>query len=164
MSQNTTWENNQMLWPVEKIPIFRGTRRFITVFTTAHHLLLYWARSIYSMNPSYSLKIHLNIILQFPPRTSKRFPAFRFANQNPVRTSHLSHTCHMPRPSHSSSIDSQNIWRGVQINKISPIWNFHHSLTEKETGIQKQDDGPETTASLQGKHRDGYHWFSNVTK
>jgi len=34
---------------VKKFLIFYGTRRFITVFTTAHHLSLSWASSIHSM-------------------------------------------------------------------------------------------------------------------
>ena len=48
--------------------------------------------------PSHFLKIHLNSIL---PCTS-RFPqwslSLRFPHQNPVHTSTLSHTRHMPRP------------------------------------------------------------------
>jgi hypothetical protein len=43
---------------VKKFPAFCGTRRFITAFTSAHHLSLYWASSIQSIPPtSYSLKI-----------------------------------------------------------------------------------------------------------
>ena len=48
------------------------------------------------------LKIHLNIIL---PSTSS-YPqwslSLRFPHQNLVHTSPLLHTCHMPRPAHSS--------------------------------------------------------------
>jgi hypothetical protein len=60
--------------------------------------------------PSHFLKIHLNIIL---PSTSG-FPqwslSLRFPNQNPVHTSPLPHTHHMPRRSHSSRFyHSRNI-------------------------------------------------------
>ena len=40
---------------VKKLPAFCGTRRFITAFTRARHLSLFWARSIQSMpfHPTY---------------------------------------------------------------------------------------------------------------
>ena len=47
---------------VKKFPAFYETQRFITVFTTARHLSLYWARSIYSMPTSHLSKIRFNII------------------------------------------------------------------------------------------------------
>ena len=37
--------------PIKKFPAFYGTRRFITAFTSARHLSLFWARSIQSMPP-----------------------------------------------------------------------------------------------------------------
>ena len=37
--------------PVKKFPVFYGTRRFITAFTSARHLSLSWASSIQSMQP-----------------------------------------------------------------------------------------------------------------
>jgi len=36
---------------VKKFPAFYGTRRFITAFTRARHLFLYWASSTQSMPP-----------------------------------------------------------------------------------------------------------------
>ena len=36
---------------VKKFPAFYGTRRFITAFTSARHLSLFWARSVQSMAP-----------------------------------------------------------------------------------------------------------------
>jgi hypothetical protein len=41
---------------VKKFPAFYGTRRFITVYTTARHLSLSWARSIQTMTPIPRLK------------------------------------------------------------------------------------------------------------
>jgi hypothetical protein len=41
------------------------------------------------------------------------------SHQNIVRTSPISHTCHMFRPSHSFRFDHlKYIWRGVQIMKL----------------------------------------------
>ena len=36
---------------VKKFPVFYGTRRFITAFTSTHHLSLSWATSIQSITP-----------------------------------------------------------------------------------------------------------------
>jgi len=36
---------------VKKFPSYYATRRFITAFTNAHHLLLFWASSMHSIPP-----------------------------------------------------------------------------------------------------------------
>ena len=49
------------------------------------------------------------------------FLSFRFPHQNPICTSPLLHTCHMPRPSHSSRFDHpNNIWWGVGTGHKAP--------------------------------------------
>ena len=52
--------------------------------------------------PSHFLKIHLNIILPSTSGSPQWSLSLRFPHQNPVHTSPLPHTRHMPRPSHSS--------------------------------------------------------------
>ena len=52
--------------------------------------------------PSTFLKVHLNIILPSKSGSPQWSLSLRFPYQNPVHTSPLPHTRHMPRPSHSS--------------------------------------------------------------
>jgi len=87
----------------QEIPRIFGTRRFITILTSARHLFLFWANSIQSsQTPSHFLKIHLNIILLSKSGSPQWSLSLRFPHQNPLHPSPLPHTRHMPHPSHSS--------------------------------------------------------------
>jgi hypothetical protein len=54
---------------VKKFPSFYGTRRFITAFTSGHHLSLTWASSIQSI-PSHPTSWRSILILSSPLRLS----------------------------------------------------------------------------------------------
>jgi hypothetical protein len=71
---------------VKKFPVFFGTPRFITAFTSSHHVSLSGATT------SYFLKIHLNIMLTFTPGSPQWSLSFRFSHQNPVHSPPLHHT------------------------------------------------------------------------
>ena len=88
---------------VKKFPASHGTRRFITALTSISHLSLSWASPIQSIYPHPTswrsvliLSIHLNLGLP-----SGLFPS-GFPYQDLIHPPLLTHTCHMPSPSHSS--------------------------------------------------------------
>ena len=102
---------------VKKFPSIHGTRRFITALTSVRQLSLSWAEP----NPvhiptSHLLEIHPNIIHPSTPRSTQWTPSVRFPHQDPIHTPLLTHTRHMPSPSHSSRFyQPHNIGWGIQI-------------------------------------------------
>ena len=88
---------------VKKFPAFHGTRRFITTITSVRQLSLSWARPIQSIYPHPTswrsiliLSTHLRLGL---PKWS---PSLRFPHQDTIHPPLLTHTRHIPSPSHSS--------------------------------------------------------------
>ena len=51
---------------------------------------------------SHLLNIHPHIIHPSTPRSPQWSPSLRFPHQDPIHPSLLTHTCHMPIPSHST--------------------------------------------------------------
>lgn len=85
---------------VKKCPTFYGTRRFISA--DGHSLLVFILIQMAPVHDlsSYFFMFHFNIILLYVPRHSKWPISFRLPH--PASNSLLSHTCHIPCPSHHS--------------------------------------------------------------
>ena len=121
---------------VKNSPSIYATFRFITTFTSACHLSLYWARSIQSTSPSHFLKIHLTIIPPSMPVSFKRSLSFSSPHQNPARTSSFPHMCYMPRPFHSSPFITQIIFAVGYWSLSSSLCSFlHSSVTSSILGL-----------------------------
>ena len=101
---------------VKKFPAFHRTRKFITKLTSVRHLSLSWASPIQSIYPHPTswrsiliLSTHLCLVspvVSFPMISPPR----------PYTPPLLTHTCHIPSPSHSSQFyHPHNIGWGVQI-------------------------------------------------
>ena len=96
---------------LQKLAAFYESKAYIATLTTTRKLSLFCASSIQPTPTYYFLNIHFNNINSSTPRSSKSSVSLRFPHQNPVRTSPLPHTCHMPHPSHLSRFDPPNgIW------------------------------------------------------
>jgi hypothetical protein len=75
---------------VKKYPTFYGTRKFITTFTSAHHLFLSRTSSILFMRPPcHFLNIHLNIIFPSTPGSPKWSLSLRFPHRKSVYVSQI---------------------------------------------------------------------------
>ena len=87
---------------VKKFPAFHGTRRFITALTSVHHLSLSWASAIQSTYPH---PISWRYILILSTHLRLGLPSVLLPSGFPTKTLYapllLTHTRHMPSPSHS---------------------------------------------------------------
>jgi hypothetical protein len=66
---------------VRKFPVYYLIRKFVAVFTKAHHGLLFWTRPTDSKVSHPHFTKHFSIILPPTPRSSKAFPAFSFPSE-----------------------------------------------------------------------------------
>jgi len=101
---------------VKKFPAFHGTRRFITALTSDRHLSLSWSSPIQSIYPHPTSRWSILILFT---HLHLGLPSGLFPSGFPTKTLYsplLTHTRHMPSPSHSSWFyHPPNIGWAVQI-------------------------------------------------
>ena len=107
MEQNSSWEINNSI--DEILPVFYETWRFITMFTTACHLTLSWARLIQSM-PLHC--VSLKCILILPPQWHPSILSglLWYSHHFP-----FPRTCLIPHTSYPSWFVHPYYWWAVQI-------------------------------------------------
>ena len=94
---------------VKKFPALHRTRRFITALTTRPpSVCILDQPNPVHIPTSHLLEIHPNIIHPSTPRSPQWSPSLRFPQQDPIHPPLLSHTCHMPSPTHSSRFNNNN--------------------------------------------------------
>ena len=87
-------ENLTGLQPVKKFPIFYGTRRIITEFTSARQLSLYWASSFQSILTHTNSGRSILILSSHPsPWPLQKSLSIRFPHQNSIHLSPIRATC-----------------------------------------------------------------------
>ena len=75
---------------------------------------------------SHLLEIHPNIIHPSTPRSPQWSPSLRFPHQDPIHPSLLTHTRHMPSPSHS--LQECNSVQNVVLMYISALVVYLHEI------------------------------------
>jgi len=79
--------------------------------------------------PHYFPKIYSNIILPSILRSSEWSLPFRFSNKNIVCTSHRSHACYIPCPSHPPWFNHpNNIWWSIKVWNSSALCSLTFSI------------------------------------
>jgi hypothetical protein len=119
MQQSPSWEANRFSASQEIPRILRNLKVHYRIHKSPPPVPI-----LSQLNPVHAptsnfLTIHFNIILPSTPGSPTWSLSPRFPHQNPICTSPLPHTRHMPRPSDSSRFYHPNntVW-GVQIIKL----------------------------------------------
>ena len=116
---------------VKNFPAFHGTRRFVTALTSICHLSLSWASPIQSIYPH---PTSWRSILILSTHLRLGLPSGLLLSGFPTKTLYpplLTHTCHMPSPSHFAYIMCVNTigiyFHFVFTLQCTPLFCIHFS-------------------------------------
>jgi hypothetical protein len=131
---------------LKNFPIFYGTQRFLTVFTTALHWSLSWATSIQSLPPT---PVSLSYILILSTHQCLGLSSGLFPSGFPTNIPRLPHSCYMLWPSHPPWHDQPNYtWRRVQVMKLLIMQFFLRSSIFPSLLVQIFSSAPCSHTSL----------------
>ena len=102
MVQSPSWEANWFAASQEIPRIPRNTKVHYRTHKRPPPVSILGQPHPVHIPTSHLLEIHPNIIHPSTPRSPQWSPSLRFPHQDPIHPPLLTHTCHMPSPSHSS--------------------------------------------------------------
>ena len=127
MVQSPSWEANWFAASQEIPRISRNPRVHYRTHKRPPPISILGPPNPVHIPTSHLLEIHPNIIHPSAPRSPQWSPSLRFHHQDPIHPLLLTHTRHIPSPSHSSRFyHPHNIGWGVQIISSS-LRNLLHS-------------------------------------
>ena len=116
MVQSPSWEANWLAVRQEIPRISRNPKVHYRTHKRPPPVSILGQPNPVHIHTSHLLQIRSNIIHPSTPRSPQWSPSLRFPHQDPIHPPLLTHTHHMPSPSHSSRFyHSHNIGWGVQI-------------------------------------------------
>ena len=115
MVQSPSWETNWSAASQEIPPISRNPKVHYGTHKRPPPVSILGQPNPVHIPTSHLVEIHPNIIHPSTPRSPQWSPSLQFPQQDPIHPPLLTHTRHMPRPSHSSRFyHPHNIGWGVQ--------------------------------------------------
>ena len=116
MVQSPSWEANWFADSQEIPRISRNPKVHYRTHKRPPPVSILGQPNLVHIPTAHLLEIHPNIIHPSTPRSPQWSPSLRFPQQEPIQPPLLTHTRHMPSPSHSYRFyHLHNIWWGVQI-------------------------------------------------
>ena len=116
MVQSPSWEANWFAASQEIPRISRNPKVHYRTYKRPPPVSILGQPNLVHIPTSHLLEIQPNIIHSSTPRSSQSSPSLRFPQQGLIHPPLLTHTRHMPSPSHSSRFyHPHNIGWGVQI-------------------------------------------------
>jgi len=115
MVQSPSWEGNWFAASQEIPCISRNPKVHYRTRKRPSPISILGPPNPVHIHTSHLLEIHPNIIHPSTPRSPQWTLSLRFPHQDPINPPLLTHTRHMPSPSHSRFYHPHNIGWGVQI-------------------------------------------------
>ena len=101
MVQSHSWEANWSATSQETPRISRNPKVHYRTHKRPPPVSILGQQNPVHIHTSHLLEIHSNIIRPSTSRSPQWSPSLRFPHQDPIHPPLLTHTCHMPSPSHS---------------------------------------------------------------